>query len=86
MSRNVAQAEIRLYPRYYYQIFRITQVQSKLDDEYMRYIRDEREENKPKRMTGEEQKNIQEVIRALCPSCQQQRPTVPRQGNAPMPK
>lgn len=52
----------------------------------MRYVRDEREENKPKRMTGEEQKNIKQVIRDLCPNCQQQRPTVQREGNAAMPK
>ena len=55
---------------------------SKLDDEYMRYVSDEKEENRS--MTEEERENIERVIEDLRPNCPQQRP-IPNPENADRP-
>ena len=74
----------RMRSGYYYQNFcrYLTYYRvSKLDDEYMRYVSDEKEENRSKKkMSEEEQKNIERVIEALRPNCPQQRP-IPRPEN-----
>ena len=47
----------------------------------MRYVSDEKEENTSKKLTEEEQKNLEQVIKTLRPNYPQQR-SVPRQDSA----